>query len=340
MTWRYGQTSVTHQLPLGVTTRAAVGDLVQAGDELATGTRSGPPLRVGGAGSLGLSSDECVEARRVEVGAEVRRGAVLARTGRRLARAAVAPIDGRVLHRTGSGDLIIAPVTGRWAVRSAMEGTVVRTDDGAITVDGNAWTLGGIAAYGPDAIGELYVGVDAPMDELAPARIDVRLRDRIVVCGTRVAAEAITRAHACGVSGLVAGGVPAAGLRVVYGADVGAHGRSAEDDRPTVLCLLGFGSASLPLAVHRGLVALSGSPAAIHTASGRLIVFAPADAIVDLADAPELILAADFGAVRPLDGTSVFAGPLRFPSEVEADAIDTGDGLVPAANILPLDAPR
>lgn len=340
MTWRYGHTSVTHQLPLGVSTRAAAGDPVRAGDEVATGTTQGSPVRVGGARALGLDPAEFAQVMRVEVGAEVRRGAVLARTGRRLARAVIAPIDGRVLHRTGSGDLIIAPVTGRWAVRSAMEGTVVRSDDGAITVEGDAWTLGGIAAYGPDAIGELYVGIDAPMDELPPARIDVRLRDKIVVGGTRVAAEAITRAHACGVSGLVAGGVPASGLRVVYGADVGAHSRSAEDDRPTVLCLIGFGSASLPLAVHRGLVALSGSRAAIHTASGRLIVFAPADAVVDRGEAPELILAADFGAVRPLEGASIFAGPLRFPSEVEADAIDTGDGLVPAANILPLDAPR
>lgn len=340
MTWRYGHTSVTHQLPLGVASRAATGDPVRAGDPLAAGTTQGSPVRVRGARALNLGAAEFAEAMRVPVGSAVTRGTVLARTGRRLARAVTAPIDGRLLHRTASGDLIVAPITGRWSVRSAMDGTVVRSDDGAITVEGDAWTLGGIAAYGPDAIGELYVGVDAPMDELAPARIDVRLRDRIVVGGARVAAEGITRAHACGVSGMVAGGVPAAGLRVVYGDDIGAHGRSAEDDRPTVLCLLGFGSAPLPLAVHRGLVALSGNRAAIHTASGRLLVFAPADAAVEDADAPELVLAADFGAVRPFEASASFGGPRTFPSEVEADAIDTGDGFVPAANILPLDAPR
>lgn len=340
MTWRYGHTSVTHQLPLGVSTRVANGDPIRAGEPIATGTTLGSPVRVSGAHAVGLDPGEFELVQRVPVGAEVTRGTVLARTGRRLARAVTAPIDGRLLHRTASGDLIIAPVTGRWSVRSTMDGTVVRADDGAVTVEGDAWTLGGLAAYGPDAIGELYVGVDAPMDELAPSRIDVRLRDRIVVCGTRAAAEAITRAHACGVSGLVAGAVPAGGLRVVYGDDVGAHGQRAEDDRPTVLCLLGFGSASLPIAVHLGLVALSGSRAAIHAASGRLIVFAPADAPVEETEASELILAADFGAVRPFEAVGAFAGPLRFPSEVEADAIDTGDGSSPAANILPLDAPR
>jgi hypothetical protein len=340
VTWRYGHTSVTHQLPLGVSTRAVTGDLIRAGEPLATGTIQGSPVRIAGARALGLRPAEFELAQRVTVGAEVRRGTVLARTGRRLARAVTAPIDGRLLHRTASGDLIVAPIAGRWSVRSAMDGTVVRSDDGAITVEGDAWTLGGIAAYGPDAIGELYVGVDAPMDELAPTRIDVRLRDRIVVCGTRAAAEAITRAHACGVGGLVAGGVPAAGLRVVYGDDVGAHGHAAEDDRPTVLCLFGFGGAPLPLAVHLGLVALSGSRAAIHIASARLIVFAAADAAMEAADASALVLAGDFGAVRPFEGAGAFAGPLRFPSETLADAIDTADGPVPAANILPIDAPR
>lgn len=340
MSWRYGHTSVTHPLPLGVATRAAVGDLVRAGDAIADGTTQGSPVRVNGARALGLAPADLDRAMRVSVGAAVTRGTVLARTGRRFARAAIAPVDGRLVHRTASGDLIVAPVTGQWSVRSAMDGTVVRSDDGAVTVEGDAWTLGGIAGYGPDAIGDLHVGVDAPMDELAPSRIDVRLRSRIVVGGTRVAAEAITRAHACGVSGLVAGGVPAGGLRVVYGNDVGARGQSAADDRPTVLCLLGFGSAPLPLPIHRGLVALSGSRASIHTATARLIVFASADVAVDDDDTSELLLAGDFGSVRPFEGTAVFAGPFRFPSETLADAIDTGDGFVPAANVLPLDAPR
>ena len=340
MTWRYGHTSVTHSLPLGVATRVAVGDTVRAGDAIAAGTTQGSPIRVSGAQALGLGAADIDRVMRVPIGAEVTRGTVLARTGRRFARAVTAPVDGRVLHRTASGDLFVAPVTGRWSARSSMDGTVVRSDDGAVTVEGDAWTLGGIAGYGPDAIGELHVGVDAPMDELAPARIDARLRDRIVVGGARVAAEAITRAHACGVSGLVAGGVPAGGLRVVYGDDVGAHGRGAVDDRPTVLCLLGFGSAPLPPTVYLGLVALSGSRAAIHTASARLLVFAAADVPVASGDAPELVLAGDFGAVRPFEGAASFAGRTRFPSEVVADAIDTGDALVPAANVLPIDAPR
>src|SRR5207237_1817108 len=122
-------------------------------------------------------------------------------------------------------DFYVAPITGRWTVRASMDGTVVRSDDATVSVEGSAWGLGGVAAYGPDAFGELALGVDAPTDALSPARVDVRMHDKILVGGARIAAEAITRAHACGVAGLVARAAAAGGLRAVYGADGTASGR-------------------------------------------------------------------------------------------------------------------
>src|SRR5438552_2659478 len=204
-------------------------------------------------------------------------GTVLARVGRRFARSVTAPIDGRLLHVTVDGDLYIAPIVDRWTVRATLDGTVARSDDAVVEIEGEAWCFQAAAAYGPDAIGELTLGVDGPDADLAPTRIDVRLAGRIIVGGARVSAEVITRPHACGVAGLVAGGVPPAGLRVVYGDTVTASGSPSRDDRPTVLCLMGFGSAVLPRAVYEPFAALAGARAAIHTASARLFVFSTAD---------------------------------------------------------------
>ena len=220
MGWRYGRWVIEHPLPLGASSRPAIGAAVRAGEALATGTLLGSPVRVEGARKLGVDHDDMDRLARVRVGTDVARGTVLARTGRRFARAVTAPVGGRLVHRSYEGDFYIAPVTGTWTVRAAMDGTVVRSDDAAVTVEGSAWGLGGVAAYGPDAFGELTLGVDAPMDELLPGRVDVRAHDKILVGGARVAAEALTRAHACGVAGLVAGAAPAGGLRVVYGDDV------------------------------------------------------------------------------------------------------------------------
>ena len=277
MTWRRERWSADHSLPIGVTKRAQVGELVRAGDIIAAGATLAGALRVAGARRLGLSPSDLDRELRVRVGSDVVAGTVLARVGRRFARSVTAPIDGRLLHITVDGDLYIAPIVDRWTVRATLDGVVSRSDDAIVEIEGDAWCFQGAAAYGPDAIGELTLGVDGPNADLAAARIDVRLGGRIIVGGARVSAEVITRAHACGVAGLVAGGVPPAGLRVVYGDAVTASGSPSRDDRPTVLCLMGFGSGALPQAVYEPFAALAGARAAIHTASARLFVFSTAD---------------------------------------------------------------
>ena len=340
MGWRYGRQIVDHPLPIGASSRPAVGDAVRVGGALATGTALGSPTRVVGGRTLGIEPEDVDRVARVPVGSGVSAGAVLARTGRRFARAVTAPHDGRLVHRSYEGDFYVAPITGTWTVRAAIDGVVVRSDDAMVSVEGTAWTLGGVAAYGPDAFGELALGVDAPTDELAPGRIDVRLHDKIIVGGARIAAEAITRAHACAVAGLVAGAAPAGGLRVVYGDEVTASGGPTQEDRPTVLCLLGFGSGPLPNAIYRPLVAFSGHRAAIHVASARLFVFAPEALLDSSLDAPALVLSGDFGGVRPLEGETSPTGVTRFPSDAFCEGLATVDGVVPVPNVLPYDAPR
>lgn len=316
MTWRYGSWTVEHPLPVGAARLAPAGRAVRSGDVIASGGTITSVHLVGGARHLGVAPGDLDRVLRVRPVADVRAGSVIARTGRRFARAATSPIDGRLVHITADGDLCIAPLTDEWRVRSAIDGTVVRSDDGVVAVEGECWALSGLAAYGPDAIGELALAVDSPDEQLQPSRIDVRLRERILVGGARVAADAITRAHACGVSGLVAGAAPAGGLRVVYGDDLDARGRTSFEDQPTVLCLVGFGSGPLPTEVWEPLVALAGERASIHTSSARLFVLAAADRVAVSETATALALADDHGSVHPLRaGESDTPNVLPFDAE-------------------------
>ena len=284
MTWRRENWTAEHPLPIGVTKRAQVGEPVRAGDIIAAGVTVSSALRVGGARRLGLSPQDLRRELRVSVGTDVVAGTILARSGRRFARSVTAPVDGRLLHVTVDGDLYVAPIVDRWTVRATLDGVVARSDDAMVTIEGEAWGLQGAAAYGPDAIGEVTLVVDGPEAEVAPARIDVRLGGRIIFGGARVSAEVMTRAHACGIAGLVAGGAPPAGLRVVYGDTVTAFGLPTREDRPTVLCLVGFDAVPLPQSIYGPLAAMAGARAAIHTASARLFVFTTAD--LGEADAP------------------------------------------------------
>lgn len=339
MAWRFGIWTVEHDLPFGAVDRSEIGRRVVAGDIIASGSILGAATIVRGARHLRLPAETLGTLQRVAVGAPVARGTLLAGTPGRFSRAARAPFDGRLIHVTAEGDFVVAPALGEWLVRATLDGHVVRSDSSVVTVEGSAWCLTGLAGYGPDAVGELALAVDASMDALSPSRIDVRLRGKILVGGARMAAEAITRAHACGAAGVVAGAAPAGGLRVVYGDDVTAEGLPSRDDRPTVLCLIGFGMAALPDAVFRPLVAFAGSRASVHTASARLFVFAPEDAAT-AGEPPAIALADDHAAVRPLGSPGELAGVVRFPSEVESEALATDAGPVPLANVLPFDAKR
>jgi hypothetical protein len=336
VSWRFGEWRAQHALPLGVSQSAQVGLAVRAGDIIAAGTIYGSPRRVPTARRLGVGRDDLDRVLRVSIGAEVERGALLARTGRRFARAVSAPIDGRIVHLRADGDIEIAPIVDRWTVRSTLDGLVTESDDAAVTVEGTAWGLQGVAGYGRDAVGELTLAVDGPSGELQPSRIDVRQRERILIGGARGGAESITRAHACGVAGVIAGAVPAGGLRVMFGDDVGAHGKSSRQDAPTVLCLLGFGHAPLPPGIFEPLAALAGSRAAIHTASARLFVFAPSNAVQLGARPASIALLADWGALRPLIGSASLAADVTFPSEITTSAVVTAEGPIPAANVRAL----
>ncbi len=340
MIWRYGAWTAAHPLPLGSVEYAPAGRPVRAGDVIAAGTTYGQPVRVAAARRLGVAPADLARVMHVPPGAQVERGAIIARTGRRFARAVSAPIDGRLAHVRADGDIELAPVLDRWTVRSTLDGVVRSSDTSEVVVEGLAWGLQGLAGYGPNAIGGLALAVTGPSDELQPSRIDVRQRGRILIGGGRSGAEGISRAHACGVSAVVAGSVPASGLRVVFGDEAGAHGAVSRSDAPTFLCLLGFGTGRLPAELFAPLAALDGARAAIHSATARLFVFAPPDAVNVGAVAPSLALLAEWGATRPLDGPAALSGDVTFPSEITAPAVMVDDGPIPAANVLSLGAPR
>ena len=340
MSLRHGTWVVEHPLPLGIGERAVVGQSVALGATLGAGTVVRGAVRVSCARRLGIQPADLGRVLRVEVGALITKGSVLARIGRRFPRAVTAPFDGRLVHVSAVGDLWLAPVVERWLVRSTMAGQVVRATDAAVTVEGSAWSVRAMAAYGPDAIGTLAIGVAGPAEELSPHGLDVRLRGRVIVGGARMAPEAVTRAHACGIAGLVAGAVPAAGVRVVYGDDATATGGATRLDRPTLLCLAGFGAGPLPSEVFDQLLALAGSPAAIHVGTARLFVFAPVDAAVSGGEVPAVRLDGDFLGVRSQGHTPTVLEHVRFASEYEGQALSSPDGPIPRANVLPFDAVR
>ncbi len=137
-----------------------------------------------------------------------------------------APAPGRRRHADHPGDgELLAPVpgkSGRWRLvtgehraqtASSVGGIVVEVRLGAmirLRVEGLA--IRGAFAAGASARGRLELATD-PFGDLRPGGIDVGRTGSILVVGARIDAEALTRARAMGVRGIVAASVAGKDLR-------------------------------------------------------------------------------------------------------------------------------
>jgi len=209
-----------------------------------------------------------------EPGAMLEDGAALGGKRRKVA----SPGHGRVIYVTPNGilrsivghhiEMVQAPAAG--IVEAVMPTAIVLRTDGI----GYAGTL----MTGDPTNGRLMVGVARPDDELPVAAIDVSGAGAIVVAGARIDVEALTRARAMGVRGVVVGGVVGRDLRSFAASE--ARQRAAIHASPpfALLVLDGFGKRPIPPAVWAALIEAEGREVGI-TADPPMILLDAATAI-------------------------------------------------------------
>lgn len=137
-----------------------------------------------------------------------------------------APVPGRRRHAEHQADgELLSPIPGkpsRWRLvtgehraptTSSVAGIVVEVRPGAmirLRIEGLA--LRGAFAAGAAARGRLELATD-PFGDLRPGGIDVGRTGSILVVGSRIDAEALTRARAMGVRGIIAASIAGKDLR-------------------------------------------------------------------------------------------------------------------------------
>ena len=181
----------------------------------------------------------------------------------------LAPIpDQRDRWRLVAGDhrdVIAAPVGG--TVVAIRPGAEVR-----LRVAGRA--LRGAMAAGASARGPLALATD-PFGELRPGGIDVGRAGSILVVGSRIDAEALTRARAMGVRGIVVASLPGKELRDFLASE--RRQRAALHAMPpfAVLALDGTIRRPIPSPVGTLLAALEGREVALLVDPPALVFDAP-----------------------------------------------------------------
>jgi hypothetical protein len=265
--------TVIHHVPLppGAEAMVHVGSHVRPDLVLATHRPPEAPLRVPIAARLRRSPQAGRTAMRAMPGATIAAADLLAGDGRREVRA---PAGGILLgYDEADGSALIAPFGPPRPVVGHVRGEVVRVDDAGIDIRLPAALLDGVGGSGEAVHGELQVAVREPGDELRAAAIDARATGRIVVGGSRASAEALTRARAMGVAGIVLGGVLDKELR-----DFEAIGRRrSEAGGPAeafgLLLVEGFGKVGLDPQLFAWFVRHAGREASLFGADARLYVY-------------------------------------------------------------------
>jgi hypothetical protein len=224
-----------------------------------------------------------------------------------------------------------------------------------VKVDTVATFVQGIFGIGPEAIGKLEMVAKSPADILKEEDIKIEHKNKIIVGGSLVTAEALSRAVEVGVAGVVVGGYDAHDLKEFLGYDLGVAITGTEEKGITLVVTEGFGQISMAQKTFDLLKTSEGKKASINGATqiragvmrpevvipieGAAIDSAPqvSSTGMQIGSMVRIIREPHFGEVAKV--VSLPEKPTKIPSEakvrvVEIETIKGGEKMVlPRANV-------
>lgn len=227
------------------------------------------------------------------------------------------PADGELLFRSG-GRWRIASGDRAEPLESPVAGVVHEVRPGAgMTIRSTANAILGRTALAGPSWGKLQVAT-GPDGELRAQHVDVGMAGSIIVAGARMDAEALTRARAVGIRGVVVAALGIKEQRDFLASE--RRGRAAVHGLPPFGILVLDGASRRPIAspmmalfeaIEGGMVAIVGQPPALVIDDPSVLLPAPAPDLVRVRSGP----------LAGAEGTwAGLAGPRRFPAGVTLEA--------------------
>lgn len=266
--------SVVHRVPLqvGATPLVGPGAKVSPDTVLATHRPPGAGTSIPVAARLRRSPATAAVCLVARPGATLDAGALLARdqAGREVRVGAPCLFLG---YDPNDGTALVAPLESSEPIRGHVQGRVTAVADEAIEIEVAGAMLAGVGGSGGAVHGALRVAVHDPAMELRASAIDVGATGHIVVGGSRASAEALTRARAIGVAGIVLGGVLDKELRDFESTQARRRRTGSSDAELGILLLEGYGKVGLDPGLFAWFRAHDGRLASLFGSAGRLYVY-------------------------------------------------------------------
>jgi hypothetical protein len=197
-------------------------------------------------------------------------------------------------------------------VASPVDGTVVGIGAGGLVVRAAGLGLAGPVGWGQPVLGRVVIGVAGPDAELRATAIDISAAGAVLVAGARLDIEALTRARAIGVAGILCGGAVGRELRQLEESDERQRAALHAATPFAILALDGFGRRPMPIMAWDLLAAAAaiGSQVAVVPEAGLAVVPEPDPSRMTrwAPDAVRITAGEGMGMVGRLVG---LAGPVR-----------------------------
>lgn len=262
----------TRRLPILGEVLVEQGKRVAPNTVVARTSIPGNPQTVNIANILGIEPEDIVEFMQKKEGDAVQEGEVLA-----LYKAFFGLIKREVASPVTGTVEMISSITGQVTLREPpvpvevdayIEGVVqeVLPNEGVVVETEGAF-IQGIFGVGGETQGILRVAVDGPGDVLDESRFKPEDRGKIVVGGSLVTAEGLSKAAEVGATGVIVGGVIDSDLISYLGYDIGVAITGHEDVPVTVIITEGFGRMQMAGRTFELLKRLDGFKASINGAT-------------------------------------------------------------------------
>ncbi len=240
-------------LPIPGTVMVKQGNRVAADTVVAQTELPGKVHSVNVANLLGAAPDEIREYLIKKEGEAVHRDEVIAENKpfiKWLKTEVRSPIQGKIdTVSTVTGQVLLREPPRRLELLAYMDGTVVEMHPAqGVTIETSCTLVQGIFGVGGEAWGEVRMAVTSPDETLTADKLTSDMRGKIVVGGSFLGAEALTRARDLGVTALVVGGIHDKDLRALLGYDLGVAITGTEKIGLTLILTEGFGT--IPMAAR------------------------------------------------------------------------------------------
>jgi len=290
------------RLPLSGTVLAEEGSRVTAEQVVARTELPGNVQTINVANILSLLPEDIEGALTKPLGSQLEKGEVFAMSSSFFGlfkSRCKSPIDGTLESASAiTGQAILREPPIPVEVHAYIDGQVVeRMENEGVKVETEGSFIQGIFGIGGETWGEIKLLVSTADEPLEVKSLDDSCKDKILIGGSKVDSDFLTRAASLAVRGVVAGGIDDKDLREFLGYDLGVAITGSEEKGISLIVTEGFGQMKMAEKTFSLLKSLEGKRASMSGATQiRAGVMRP-----------EVIVAADGASASAGDLDSIFS---------------------------------